>query len=115
MKFKYSLILFVLSLCIGFSNAWALVYEVTYEKTFTAEEIITWRATYGYDQILCVREGPASLHMSLYLDAEAAPVIFHAAGSTLTIPLSGGSIERMSSPQVSFTDVINSWAFSTSF
>jgi hypothetical protein len=95
MKFKYSLILFVLSLCIGFSNAWALVYEITYDKTFTAEEIShQTESYYPTDQIFGVSEGPALLHMSLRLDTEAAPVIYHAANSTLTIPWSGGSIER---------------------
>ena len=95
MKLKYSLILFVLSLCIGFSSAWALVYEITYDKTFTADEISSaLESHYPIDQIFGVSEGPALLHMSLRLDTEAAPVIYRAAGSTLTIPWSGGSIER---------------------
>lgn len=64
-------------ICLNASNAWALLYEIDYDRTFTAEEISMW--TYA-GPIFGVSEGPAAVHVSLILDTEAAAVDYYPAG-----------------------------------
>lgn len=86
---RYS-ILIILLFTFSFSNAWALIFEITYDKTYTEEEIDYWQMSFGDDrQIFGVNEGPALLHMSLLLNTEAAPIIYYAGGSTFHLPVFG--------------------------
>ena len=87
-KLRYS-ILTILLFTFSYSNAWALIFEITYDKTYTAEEINYWKMAYGADQIFDVNDGPALLHMSLLLNTEAAPILYYAGGSTFNLPVFG--------------------------
>jgi len=83
------LTLAILLLIFLLSNASASTFEITYDKTFTVEEFNFWKEAYLQDQVFHVSEGPALLHMSLLLNTGAAPVIYHAGGSTYNFPIFG--------------------------
>ncbi|HNQ86278.1 MAG TPA: PEP-CTERM sorting domain-containing protein [Deltaproteobacteria bacterium] len=69
----------IIFMCFITSNVWALLYEVNYEKVFTAEELEIW--LWGGELFgVSASDGSASAHVSFYLDTEAAPIIYHAAG-----------------------------------
>ena len=76
---KYSM-LAILFLCMSVSSAWALLYEITYEKTFVESELF-----YLYDgQLFGVTQStaPHLARVSFYLDTEAAPIYYYGAGSS---------------------------------
>lgn len=85
------IILAVLFFTFSFSNAWALVFEIAYDKTYSLEEISYWKMAYGSEtqQIFGVNVGPALLHMSLLLNTEAAPILYYAEASTFHFPVFG--------------------------